>query len=210
VRGSELWSQGVARRALTGGRSHTMNPTPAARMLLGRSFGKSRVARGKRVLERIRRRFHKDNPAPALLAAASALGGVGKRLKSRAARDAERAANTDAQAAAVLAAPNGSALQDLALQRMEAQQYATSAANQYHAARLAEVRAAIQTAAQEASKVTAVQRRSAAAAAAREAAARGERREERLTQLGGVAAQALLGRGRRPRTRRRRARSFSF
>jgi hypothetical protein len=199
--------QSFARRQLLGTDSH--NPSLAAKFLLGRG----RVSKAKRFLARRlgRRPFFKDNPVPALVGALAGLGGITKRLKGRAARDAERAANTDAQAAAVLAAPPGSPTQELALQAMQNQNYATASARAYHATKLAQVVAAIATQEQAASRergaISARERKAEAAAAA----ARGERREELIGGTLASLAPALLGRGRRrAQPRRRKRRTYSY
>jgi hypothetical protein len=206
---AKIWSRGYGRAALIGP-ERTMNPAPAAASILRAELGGSQFRRLVNRIKRRRRPFHKDNPLPAVVGLLGSLGGVTKRLKGRAARDAERAANTDAQAAQVLAMPAGSPSQDLALQAMQNQNYATAAARAYHATKLAQVVAAIATQAQATSRergaISARERKAEAAAAA----ARGERREELIGGTLASLAPALLGRSRRRKPARRKRRTYSY
>jgi hypothetical protein len=205
---AQVWNRSQARAQLLGPEP-TMNPTPAASSILKRYLGVRGFRQAVRSQQRRRKSFHKDNPLPAAVALLGGLGGLGKRFQSRAARDAQRKANTDAQAAAVLAAPAGSPLQKLALERMAAQTYATKVGNTYHQLKLAETIAAVTTAAQEtaatAAKETAAERRRAAAAAKAESAASTAQFLGVTERLGGAAFSALAQRGRSlPRPKRRR------
>lgn len=191
-----------------------MNPTPAASSILRSYLGVRGFSQAVRSQQRRRKSFHKDNPLPAAIGILGSLGGLGKRFQSRAARDAGRKANTDAQAQAVLSAPPGSPLQKLALERMSSQMYATKVANTYHAQKLAEVLAAVSTAAQataaEQAKQTAAERRAAAAAARAEAAGQREQLLGITERISTAGLSALAQRGRslpRPRTQRRRRRA---
>lgn len=70
-----IWSQSVARRSVMG-KERTHNPSPAAAALLRRGLGGKRAKRATAFLGKRRRRFHRGNPAPAIVAAvAEKIGG---------------------------------------------------------------------------------------------------------------------------------------
>lgn len=223
----KLWSQSIARASLLGHETETMNPSIAAKSLLGRDV----VTRATRKLFRYgRRRAYRGNPLPALIGALGSLGGLGKRFK---APSEKRAA---AIAPAIIAAANSGNLTaargliERAAWPMIAKEWdvwkaaAAQLAPKMRAAvtKYAElIPAASQRNPEEfaasiaASPVQLAQiegqereERATRGAAAERRAARdeeaAERREGRLTELGAAGLQALAGRGRRPARRRRR------
>lgn len=192
--------QSEARRRLLG--TESRNPSIAAASLLG---GKGNVARlVKRATKRLaRRRFHRGNPAPALLGLLGGLGGkFGKRLKGPEARQAERVAILDALGQRALLGDQAA----LELLGKHAGSMATRAARDYAAGILAQVVAQLR----EKSSLTARERR------AEEAAARREQQEVTTTRLGifgqaaGSVAGALSRRGGAARPRRARRRRSSY
>lgn len=220
---ANLWSRGTARAALMGTRDTTMNPTPAARRLLGplySRFKKQAAAAPKkkstaRTFIHRRRPFHRGNPAPALIAGAASLfgGKLGKRLKSKAAAHAERVARADALAARALI---GDAAAATELERLS-REFATAEAKEYAAGKLAEVIHALE----QSKKAEAAARRAESAAAGRAARGAAEataaRREGLAAGVLSSIADASLARGslrprapRRRKKRKPRGRSFSF
>lgn len=204
---ARIWSQSVARGFLVG-RERTNNPSPAASSLLRRTFGKRSFRGAKGILRRLRgRRRHKGNPAPAAVALALGKlvgGSLGKRLEGRGAKDARHFAKVDELARLALL---GS---EEALVMLAQAGGATAQRRAYSAAKLLETRTALAAQEREELQLSAAERRATARGAAGEAAARRERREERITGVAGLAAQALLSRGRslrRKRPRRRTTRS---
>ena len=80
----QVWSAGAARRSLQPG-VRTGNPTPAAAALLG----KRRVSRAAKALKRAgKKRAHRGNPLPAVVAIASQI--LGGKLKTPAQHQADR------------------------------------------------------------------------------------------------------------------------
>ncbi len=131
-----LWNRSFARAALMG-HEPTHNPSPAAAHLLGRAFGKKRVARAVRKEKRRRRSAHRGNPIPALVAIGAGLlkGKLGARLQSRDARDAARFARADALAQRA-SLGDAAALKELTALSTG---FATQKAKDYAAMKLAEV-----------------------------------------------------------------------
>lgn len=227
-----IWNQGVARKLLLGEKSQ--NPTLAASALL-RSLGKRRVTRALRRVSKIRRRFHKGNPAPALVAALGGkiFSGLGKRFRASSDKRAQGIA-----AGLVIAANQGNltaarGLIERAAVPMNAKEKAVWAAaagqlapkirasvgkyaelipaadqsgpEQFAASVMAQPVSLTDIEAQAREELAARRSESSAATARREAAA--ERREARLLDVGGQIGAAVLGRSRRPSSRRRRRRS---
>jgi hypothetical protein len=137
-----------------------------------------------------------SNPIPAamaLLSGSGVLGKLGKRMQSRQARDAQRFAQADALAQRA-AMGDTAALKELT--RLS-QQFATQAAKDYAAMKLAEIAHAGTV------ERTARAERAGAAAEAKQA-----RREAQLASIAGTGLQALASRGRSlrgPARRRRRS-----
>lgn len=229
--GPKIWSQGVAREALVGGSTH--NPSAAATYLLGRAHGKRAVRRAVTRVGRHRRSFHRGNPLPAIvgsvLGGLPGLGGLGGRFKVP---SEKRAAGAAAQLVQAAVAGNLTAAKAIAerteigIQKERAvwrkaflqvpknivalvAKYADQIPGVDHsgpeaAAESALARAVDGLALEAEGRQAVATRGSAAERRAALAAERAERREERLTGVAGLAAQALLGRGRRRSTRRRR------
>jgi hypothetical protein len=229
VDSARIWSQSVARRKLSGQKSH--NPTLAATALLRAGLGKRRT---RRAIQRagFRRRFHKGNPAPAIVAAlASKIPGIGNIFKKPSEVRAKAVAPAVIQAANAgnLVAARG--LIDRAAKPMIAKEKSvwTAALAQLSA----KIRGAVMKYADlipaadqgnpesfaasvlSAPPVDLGELEERAAEAAREtkaerAAAAATARAERRATLGTIAdvgvagLQAFAGRGRRPRSRRRR------
>lgn len=228
---ARIWSQSVARNSLMG-TERTHNPSPAAASILG----KRAVRRAKAKLRRGgRRRYHKGNPIPAVAGIlAGALGGLGGRFRAPSEKRAARVAPSvvaSAQAGNLTAARGlieraalptiGVAKERLVWQQAAGQlsaatvkavkQYADliPAADQSNPENFAAsvLAAPIQLAdlkAQEAAT------REESRAAARASAAAGAAREARYLDVAGKVGAALAGRGRRPRQRRTRRRSYDY
>jgi len=229
-----IWSQGAARRSLSGGKTH--NPGPAATALLGRASGKRQFRRAVKRAGKHRRSAHRGNPLPAVVGTVlGGLGGLGGRFKKP---SEQRAAGAAATLVAAAVAGNLTAAKAIAerteigIQKERAvwrrafaqvPKEIVAAVAKYQdkipgvdhsgpeaAADSALARAVDLHALVGAASTAAAARGVAAERRAAQAAAAAERREERLTGLAGTAAQALLGRGRRPRARRRKARRISL
>ncbi len=225
----QLWNQSVARESLLGHQTRTMNPSIAARSLLGR-----RVTEGAFRRLRGRRRFYRENPAPALVAAIA--GKIGGRLfkvpsEQKAAKVAGAAVSSAvngnltaakmifdrqtigiAKERAIWVAAWGQvpkSIKDAVKKYSEiipgVDQSRPELAVQSALARAVDLNDIKQ---QEREQLEAVkaERRGAAASAA----AASERREARFTELGAAGLQALARGGRRRGTRRRRRRSFDY
>jgi len=237
--GPRIWSQSVARAALVGGSTH--NPGPAAASLLGRARGKRAVRRAVRRVGRLRRSFHRGNPLPAVIGAVlSAKGLVGK-LGGRFKTPSEaRAGGAAQQLVAAAVAGNLTAAKAIAerteigiqkeravwrkaftqvpasivalVKKYEMQIPGVDHSTPEAAAESALARAVDGLALEAMARGEAATRGSAAERRAALAEAKAERREERITGVAGLAAQALLGRGRRrgPTRRRRAPRRLSF
>jgi hypothetical protein len=229
VDSARIWSQSVARKTVSGQKSQ--NPTLAAAALLKAGLGKRRT---QRAFQRagFRRRFHKGNPAPAIVAAlASKIPGIGNIFKKPSEARARAVAPAVIQAANAgnLVAARG--LIDRAAKPMIAKEHVV------WAAALAQLSAKIRGAVMKyadlipaadqsnpenfaasvlsAPPVDLSELEAQAAEAAREtkaeraaaaASARAERRATigTLADVGVAGLQAFAGRGRRPRSRRRR------
>lgn len=238
-----LYKQSPARRAIMG-HEQTRNPSPAAAAILQRAFGGKRLKRAlRRAPGLFGRRRHRNNPAPAIVATLAkflgpSLGGLFKKPSEQRAQGVAGAVIQAANAGNLVAARG---LIDRAAKPMKV---AESTVWKAAVAQLsARIRGAVQkyeelipaadqsspeafaasvlsappvdleqleAQAAESVRMTKAER----AAAARESGAAAERREARLLDVGGQIGSALLGRGRRPRTRRKprrkRRQSFSF
>jgi len=92
VDSARVWSQSIARQSLTGG-GKTHNPTPAAVAIIKQKFGAKRTRRAIARAGKLRRRFHRGNPAPAvLLSVASKLPGLGGLFKTASEKRAAKVA----------------------------------------------------------------------------------------------------------------------
>jgi len=229
-----LWNQSIARESLLGRDTRTMNPSIAARSLLG--------PKAAQILRRFKRRsyrsrpFYKGNPAPAIaLALAGKIPGLKNLLKKHSEEVAAGLAPAIVQSANAgnLTAARG--LIERAAVPMIVKEHAVwaraagqlspkivaavrkyadriPAADQTNPTNFAaslfpavELRDIEQAEQEEAAQIKAERRGRAATAAAA-----GERREARLTELGAAGLQALARGGRRPTQRRRRRRSYDY
>jgi hypothetical protein len=103
VNSYQVWSAGVARRAIQPG-VRTANPTPAAKQLLGKKLVRTAI---KRLKKKGRKSAHRGNPIPAIAATIGGplvkniLGGtIAERLQSPGAHQAARVAWADQHLAA--------------------------------------------------------------------------------------------------------------
>jgi hypothetical protein len=196
-KGTYVWNQGVARRAIMGGRAVTMNPTPAASFLIGKRV----VARAKQVLRRKgKKRAFRGNPLPAV---AGLLGGLPHLGRSQdPTKQRQRATAVNAVAAKAMTGDEKAVEQLTRIasglewpgQWADHRELAT-----HHLQLVQEKLEKLHTAAAE------------KLAQQREVAAAGERRESRFleagTAIGGALAQGF-GRSRRRPVRRRRPRRY--
>lgn len=227
---ARIWSQSVARRTISGQKSQ--NPTLAATALLKAGLGKRRTRRAIKRAGSLRRRFHRGNPAPAIVATlASKIPGIGNIFKKPSEKRAQAVAGAIIQAAnsGNLVAARG--LIDRAAKPMIAKEKAVWAAAVAQLS--AKVRGAVQKYAdlipaadqsnpeafaasvlsappvelaelEAAAAEQARESKAERAAAAREQRASRERTLGTLADVGVAGLQAFAGRGRRRSTRRRR------
>lgn len=231
-----IWSQSVARRALMGG-ERTHNPSPAAFFTLQKSFGKRRLLRGIRKVNRLRRSFHRGNPLPAVLGLAGGLAGkLGGRFKTPSERRAAGPAQALVDAAVkgnLTAAKAIAERTEIGIQKERAVwrkaftqippnivelvkkyneqipgvDHSTPEAARDSALARAVDGLALEAQAQAEQKAAGAARAGAASARAAAAAARQERREAQLAGVAQAGLTALAGRGRRPAQRRRKRRT---
>lgn len=224
-----IWSQSVARRSIMG-KERTHNPSPAAAAILKRGLGGKRAKRAATFLGKRRRRFHRGNPAPAAIAAIAAkIPGVSGLFKTPSEKRAAAVAGALVSSAAdgnLTAAKAIEARTAIGIMKERAvwqaawaqvpkkikdllKKYAELVPGVDHtkpetAAQEALARAVDANELEEAAAAEARSSRAERTAAARETAASRERGQQRLTELGVAGLQAFAGRGRRPRSRRRR------